>query len=78
VASGARLRNVIVTEGVHLPAGFTAGWDSESDRRNFTVTPGGVVVISETPRKTKPPTIHFRDKTIGAGYTPHNIIERCA
>jgi len=50
VDRGARLRRVIVDEGVQIPAGFAAGWDMEADRQDHIVSPGGVVVISHAPR----------------------------
>ena len=41
----ARVTKAIVDKGVRIPASFVVGEDSEEDRRRFTVTPGGVVVI---------------------------------
>ena len=53
VGRGARLHRVIVEEGVRIPADFHAGWDIERDRGHYSVSPSGVVVISETPRIAK-------------------------
>jgi len=41
----ARVRRTIVDKGVRIPAGFIVGEDPDEDRRAFTVTDGGVVVI---------------------------------
>jgi glucose-1-phosphate adenylyltransferase len=49
VSRGARLRRVIVDEGVTIPEGFTGGWDMEADRLHHIVSPGGVVVVSHAP-----------------------------
>jgi glucose-1-phosphate adenylyltransferase len=45
----ARLRRVIVDKNVHIPAGMEIGYNLEEDRKRFTVTESGVVVI---PRHT--------------------------
>jgi glucose-1-phosphate adenylyltransferase len=49
VGAGAQLRRVIVEEGVHVPAGFCAGFDAEHDRNHQTVSEKGVVVIAHAP-----------------------------
>lgn len=54
IGEGARVRRAIIEEGVHIPAGFSIGWDLESDRQQFTVSPGGVVVVSRTPAISNP------------------------
>jgi len=41
----ARLHRVIVDKHVHIPAGTRIGYDLEEDRRRFSVTDSGVVVI---------------------------------
>jgi glucose-1-phosphate adenylyltransferase len=46
VGRGAKLRRVIVDEGVRLPEGFSAGWRLDSDRRQHVVTRSGIVVIT--------------------------------
>ncbi len=45
VGAGAIVRRAIVDKGVVVPAGEKIGVDLESDRRRFTVSPGGVVVV---------------------------------
>ena len=59
VSKGARLRRVIVEEGVHVPEGFAAGWDLASDSKLYTITPGGIVVLSATPRLIAPKPLRF-------------------
>ncbi len=46
VGRGAKLRRCIVDKGVRIPAGETIGFDLEADRKRFTVSEGGVVVVS--------------------------------
>jgi glucose-1-phosphate adenylyltransferase len=46
VGRGAKLRRCIVDKGVRIPAGETIGYDLEADRKRFTVSEGGVVVVS--------------------------------
>jgi glucose-1-phosphate adenylyltransferase len=41
----ARVRRAIIDKGVHIPDGDTIGYDLDKDRRRFTVTDSGVVVI---------------------------------
>jgi glucose-1-phosphate adenylyltransferase len=45
VGRHAQLRRVIVDKYVHIPPGVQIGYDLEEDRRRFTVTDSGVVVI---------------------------------
>jgi glucose-1-phosphate adenylyltransferase len=45
VEAGTRLRRVIVDKGAVIPSGWEIGFDKEKDRRHFTVTSGGLVVI---------------------------------
>ncbi len=45
VGRGARLRRCVVDRGVHIPAGFEVGFDIEEDRKHFTVSEEGVVVV---------------------------------
>ena len=41
----ARVRRAIIDKDVRIPEGATVGWDLEADRKRFTVTDSGVVVI---------------------------------
>jgi glucose-1-phosphate adenylyltransferase len=45
IGAGARARRCIIDKGVRVPAGEKIGWDLEQDRRRFTVSEGGVVVV---------------------------------
>lgn len=45
VGEGARLRKVIIGEGVNIPAGLEIGFDPDKDRKRFVVTDHGVTVI---------------------------------
>jgi glucose-1-phosphate adenylyltransferase len=54
VGRGARLRRAIVEEGVQIPRDFEVGWDSENDRKHYTVSRSGIVIVSEIPTASKP------------------------
>jgi glucose-1-phosphate adenylyltransferase len=54
IGKGARIRRAVIEEGVHIPDGFNIGWNLEQDRKQYTVSPGGVVVVSRTPIVSKP------------------------
>jgi len=45
IGEGATVRRAIVDEGVRIDPGERIGVDPELDRRRFTVSPGGVVVV---------------------------------
>lgn len=45
VGRRARVRRAIVDKGVRIPPGASIGIDPEEDRRRFTVSDGGVVVV---------------------------------
>ncbi|MFI5303734.1 MAG: glucose-1-phosphate adenylyltransferase [Nitrospiria bacterium] len=45
IGPGARLRRCIIDKDVHVPPKETIGMDFEQDRRRFTVSEGGVVVV---------------------------------
>jgi glucose-1-phosphate adenylyltransferase len=45
VGRHARLNRVIIDKNVHIPPGTEIGYNLEEDRRRFTVTDSGVVVI---------------------------------
>jgi len=51
IGPGAAVRHAIVDEGVHIPAGFRIGWDAYEDRKRYVVSPAGVVVVGETPKR---------------------------
>ncbi len=42
-----RIRKTIIDKDVNVPAGTVIGYDPEEDRKRFTVSPGGVVVVSK-------------------------------
>ena len=46
VGAGCRLRRVIVDKEVAIPAGTRIGLDRKADRRRFTVSDGGITVVS--------------------------------
>jgi glucose-1-phosphate adenylyltransferase len=48
VGRGVRLRRCIIDKGVHIPPGTVIGEDLEEDHRRFTVSEGGVVVVTRT------------------------------
>ena len=45
VGRHARIRRAIVDKNVHIPPGTTIGLDPEEDRRRFTVSESGIVVV---------------------------------
>ena len=45
ISEGARVRRAIVDKRVVIPPGARVGWDLAADRKKFTVTESGVVVI---------------------------------
>jgi glucose-1-phosphate adenylyltransferase len=47
VGEGSQVRRAIVDENVVIPAGMRIGHDPDVDRRSFTVTESGVVVVPE-------------------------------
>jgi glucose-1-phosphate adenylyltransferase len=40
-----RIRRAIIDKNVHIPAGMEIGYDLDADRKRFTVSEGGVVVV---------------------------------
>jgi glucose-1-phosphate adenylyltransferase len=64
VGQHARIRQAIIEEGVHIPAGFQIGFDLEDDRKHYFVTDGGVVVVSHTPKHTRPIVVCFVPKRV--------------
>jgi glucose-1-phosphate adenylyltransferase len=63
IGKGVRLRRVIIEEGVHVPAGFEAGFDIERDRIAHIVTSRGVVVISQASVASRPSTMRASLRT---------------
>lgn len=47
VARHARLKNVVIDRGVHIPAGLVVGEDPEVDAKWFRVSPGGITLITQ-------------------------------
>lgn len=41
----AKIRRAIIDKGVHVPDGMTIGYNQEEDRKHFTVTEKGIVVV---------------------------------
>ena len=48
VKEGARVRRAILDKDVHVSAGAEIGYDLERDRKRFTVTDSGIVVVPKT------------------------------
>lgn len=47
VGAGAKVRRAIIEKGVRIPPGFEIGYDQDKDRKLFTVTESGIVVIAK-------------------------------
>lgn len=47
VGAGAKVRRAIIEKGVKIPPGFEIGYNEERDRKLFTVTESGIVVIAK-------------------------------
>jgi len=45
VGSDARVRKSIIDQEVFVPNGFSIGHDPKSDKKRFTISPEGVVVV---------------------------------
>ncbi len=43
----ARIRRAIIDKNVIVPEGYEIGFDVESDKKKFTVTESGIVVIAK-------------------------------
>jgi len=54
IGAGAKIRNTIIDKNVRIPAGAEIGFDPDSDRRHFTVTDSGLVVIPKEMPFEKP------------------------
>ena len=47
----ARIRRAIIDKNVHIAEGDVIGYDLEQDRKRFTVTDSGIVVIPKAPKR---------------------------
>ncbi len=47
IGSGAKIRRCIIDKDVTIPPGTTIGWDRALDQKRFTVSEGGVVVVTK-------------------------------
>jgi glucose-1-phosphate adenylyltransferase len=54
VGKDTQIRRAIIEEGIHIPASFKIRFDLENDRKHYFVTSAGVVVVSQTPKHTRP------------------------
>jgi glucose-1-phosphate adenylyltransferase len=63
VGTGARLRRVIVDAGVQIPAGFTVGMDPARDQERYTISPGGVTVVTATGSSATASSPLFSERT---------------
>ncbi len=46
-----KIRRAIIDKNTVIPPGSVIGYDPESDRKNYCVSPGGVVVIPKSPKR---------------------------
>ena len=49
VGEGAKIKNAIIDKEVHIPAGTTIGYDHDQDKKRFTLTASGIVIV---PKRT--------------------------
>lgn len=47
VGHGAKLRRCVIDKNVHVPPGFTIGFDEAADRERFTISDRGIVVVEK-------------------------------
>jgi len=47
VGAGAKVRRAIIEKGIKIPPGYSIGYDIDHDRKLFTVTDSGIVVIAK-------------------------------
>jgi glucose-1-phosphate adenylyltransferase len=48
-----RIRRAIIDKNVRLPEGTVIGYDAAEDRRRYTVSPTGIVVIPKEPKQVR-------------------------
>jgi len=48
-----RIRKAIIDKNVRLPEGTVIGYDVAEDRKRYTVSPTGIVIIPKTPRQLR-------------------------
>jgi len=60
IGDNVHLRNAIVAEGAAVADNVKVGLNPHLDRSRFTITPGGVVVVSPTLRTTSERLVHER------------------
>ena len=53
-----RIKNTIIDKYVQVPAHTEIGYDLDEDRKRFTVTDSGIVVVAKG-TKIKPPPLKF-------------------
>jgi glucose-1-phosphate adenylyltransferase len=70
VGRGAAIRRAIIEEGIQIPADFRVGFNIERDRKHYTNSPNGVVVVSETPNVSKPVVVRPLREKIAATLKP--------
>jgi glucose-1-phosphate adenylyltransferase len=49
IGKGAKIRRAIIDKWTEVPAGTTIGYDAEADRRRFTISDSGLVVVPRNP-----------------------------
>jgi glucose-1-phosphate adenylyltransferase len=53
VGRRSRIRRAIIDKNVRIPQGTVIGYDPEEDRRRWSVSPGGIVIIPKEPRQVR-------------------------
>jgi glucose-1-phosphate adenylyltransferase len=55
ISHNARIRRAILDKNVVVPAGEQLGWNLDLDRRRFSVSDSGIVVVSKGYNFSTPP-----------------------
>jgi glucose-1-phosphate adenylyltransferase len=71
IGEGARIRRAIIDKGVVIPPDTVIGYDAEQDRKRFTLTDEGVVVITQP----KPSSSKKKTLAISVVSTPQSVKE---